>query len=129
MRPGGHGTLGVAGRDTTVGADVVAYPGCAALHRELRGPGGYSTVLTARPPILIRAMVEGRRGEALLREFGPRMALVPGASAPSEIGRNLKNILVARLSAIRAAVGDGSRRRRGATRGYSEGPVAAPPRP
>ena len=93
--PGGYGALGVAGCDTTAPRGSF-YAGCAALHGELR-PGGYSTLLTARPPRLVRALVASDRGAELLRALGPRLGLSPGASRTSEVGANLKNILAARV--------------------------------
>ena len=109
MTPGGYGALGVAGTDTTA-PEGSFFPGCAQLHRELGGPAGYSTLLTARPPPLVRSMIESARGAELLRAFGPRIALLPGASAAAEVGTNLKNILVAGLV----------RRRRGPWRSLAE---------
>ena len=101
MMPGGHSRLGIAGRDTTAPPGVL-FPGCAALHREL-GAGSephYSTILTARPAALVRPLLESQRGRELLQRVGPHLAILPGASAVVDIGRNLKNILVSNLTAI-----------------------------
>ena len=104
--PGGYSALGVAGCDTTAPAGSF-YAGCAALHEALRprgggegeseGEGGYSTLLTARPPRLVRALVASKRGSELVRTFGPRLGLLPGTAAPAEVSTNLKNILVAKI--------------------------------
>ena len=95
--------------------------GCAALHKEL-GKGAepaYSTILTARPSLLVKPLLDSARGRELLRAVGPRLAVLPGTSDVGGMTRNLKNILVSNFVqrepwADRAAYEAHARRRYGA---------------